>query len=104
MLAKHSLFDYHCSMPQTADEKAFESRPILFVLLVLLSACTPQTVTLVNPKNGDARRCSAAELAAGGDQFIEDTRVKACVHQWRSLGYVETEKLTAEQRARLVSE
>jgi hypothetical protein len=78
-------------------------RLILSALVVFLHGCTPPVVMLVNPRNGDTRRCSAAELAAGSDQFIEDTRVKACVHQWRSLGYVEAEKLTPEQRARLTS-
>jgi hypothetical protein len=58
---------------------------------------------LVNPKNGDTRRC-AAEPGAASDQFVEETRVKACVHQWRSLGYVETEKLTPQQRARIAGE
>jgi hypothetical protein len=78
-------------------------RLILSALVVFLNGCTPPVVVLVNPKNGDTRRCSVAELAAGSDQFIEDTRLRACVHQWRSLGYVETEKLTTEQRARLAS-
>jgi hypothetical protein len=79
------------------------SRSVFFVLLVLMSSCTPPVIMLVNPKNGDTRRC-AAEPGASSDQFFEDTRVKACVHQWRSLGYIESDKLTPEQRARLASE
>lgn len=78
-------------------------RIVFLVLLVLMSSCTPPVVMLVNPKNGDTRRCSTAEVGAGPDEYVEATRVRACVHQWRSLGYVETEKLTVEQRARLTS-
>jgi len=73
---------------------------ILAALLVLLSSCTPPVVMLVNPRNGDTRRCSRAEVGAASDDYVEATRIRACVHQWRSLGYVESEKLTAEQRAR----
>jgi hypothetical protein len=73
----------------------------LWVLVILLNGCTPPSVTLVNPRNGDRRQCSTAELGTGADEFVESSRVRACVHQWRSLGYIETDKLTAEQRARL---
>jgi hypothetical protein len=80
--------------------KVFGIGIIFPVLLVLLSSCTPPVVMLVNPRNGDTRRCSRAEVGAASDEYVEATRIRACVHQWRSLGYVESEKLTAEQRAR----
>ena len=76
----------------------------LSILIVAVSSCTPPVVTLVNPRNGDRRRCSTAEVGAGPDSYVEATRVRACTHQWRSLGYVEMEQLTAEQRARLASQ
>jgi len=66
-----------------------------------MSGCTPPVVMLANPKTGDVRRCSTAEVGPGPHEFVTDTRIKACVHQWKSLGYVETENLTTEQRARL---
>jgi len=76
-------------------------RLTLPALLVFLSSCTPPVVMLVNPKNGDVRRCSVAETGAGPHQFATETRIKACVHQWKSLGYVETESLSPEERARI---
>jgi hypothetical protein len=76
-------------------------RFILPAMLVFLSSCTPPVVMLVNPKNGDVRRCSVAETGAGAHAFATETRLKACVHQWKSLGYVETESLTPEERARI---
>jgi hypothetical protein len=76
-------------------------RYTLPALLILLSSCTLPDVALVNPKNGDVRRCSVAETGAGQHHFATETRIKACIHQWKSLGYVETESLTPEERARI---
>lgn len=72
-------------------------RIILPALLALLSSCTAPVVMLVNPRTGDTRRCSVAEVGSGADAFTTDTRVKGCVHQWESLGYIQTENLTPEQ-------
>jgi hypothetical protein len=78
-------------------------RSVFMALLVVLGGCTPPVVMLVNPRNGDVRRCSVAETGAGSQQFDTDTRLKACAHQWKSLGYVETETLSPEQSARITS-
>jgi hypothetical protein len=72
-------------------------------LFAVLIACTPPVVMLVNPRNGDTKRCSKVEVGASSDEYVEATRVRACVHQWKSLGYVEAEQLTSEQRARLTA-
>jgi hypothetical protein len=83
----------------------FEKRiSLLPALCAVLIGCTPPVVTLVNPRNGDTKRCSTAEVGAASDEYVEGTRVRACVHQWKSLGYVETEKLTPQQRARLAAQ
>jgi hypothetical protein len=79
----------------------FDKRIILPALLVFLSNCTPPVVTLVNPRNGDTRRCSTAEEGVASQDTATYNRVMACIHQWKSLGYVENELLTPEQRARL---
>ena len=93
--------DYNGLFADARSKNMFRAGIVLSLLVILLNGCTPSKVTLVNPRNGDTRRCSTAELGTGADEFVESSRVRACVHQWRSLGYVETEKLTAEQRARL---
>ena len=79
-------------------------RFILPALLAFSSSCTAPVVMLVNPRTGDVRRCSVAEVGPGAHEFATDTRVKGCVHQWKSLGYVETETLTPEQRARVTGQ
>jgi hypothetical protein len=76
-------------------------RIILPALLVFLSNCTPPVVMLVNPRNGDTRRCSTAEVGVASHDSATYNRVMACIHQWKALGYVENELLTPEQRARL---
>jgi hypothetical protein len=85
-------------------ERMFGVRRILPALLVFLGSCTPPVVTLVNPRNGDVRRCSVAETGAGAHAFGTETRIKACIHQWKSLGYVETEHLTPEERHRITAQ
>ena len=78
-----------------------DKRIILPALLVFLSSCTPPVVMLVNPRNGDTRRCSTAEVGVAARDYDTNTRVRACVLQWKALGYIEIENLTPEQRARL---
>ena len=75
----------------------------LMVLLLYVVGCTPPVVMLVNPRTGDVRRCSTAEVGSGAHEYAESTRIKSCVHEWKSLGYFETEHLTSEQRSRLAS-
>jgi hypothetical protein len=75
---------------------------ILAALVAVSAGCTPPVVMLVNPKNGDVRRCSAAETGTGLHAVGTESRIKACVHQWKSLGYVEAEELTPEDRDRVV--
>jgi hypothetical protein len=79
-------------------------RIILPALFVFLSGCTHPVVMLVNPRNGDVRRCSTAEVGPGPHEYAEATRIKSCVHQWKSLGYIETENLTTAQRARITGQ
>jgi hypothetical protein len=76
-----------------------EVRVILAALLAVLAGCTPPVVLLVNPKNGDVRRCSEAETGTSSHAVGTESRIKACVHQWKSLGYVEAEALTPDGRA-----
>lgn len=77
------------------------NRIIFAALLVFLSGCTPPAVMLVNPRNGDTRRCSNAEVGLASQEHVQELRMKSCVSQWKSLGYIEMENLTPEQRARL---
>ncbi len=76
---------------------------ICAALLVFLSGCTPAAVTLVNPRTGDTRTCSNAEVGLSSQEHVQELRMKSCVYQWKSLGYVEMENLTPEQRAGLAA-
>jgi hypothetical protein len=95
------MIDYTYLSGHAERKKMFGIRPILTALLVILSGCTPPVIMLVNPKNGDVRRCSAAETGPGSNDFVTDTRIKACAHQWKALGYVETANLTPDERPRI---
>jgi len=78
-------------------------RTIFAALLVFLSGCTPPAVMLVNPRTGDTRYCSNTEVGLSSQEHVQELRMKSCVYQWKTLGYIETESLTPEQRARLAA-
>jgi hypothetical protein len=80
------------------------AKRIILPALIVLSGCTQPAVMLVNPRNGDVRRCSTAEVGSGPHEYAEATRIKSCVHQWKSLGYIETENLTTAQRPRITGQ
>ena len=85
------------------EMKDFGQRIILATLIVFLSGCTPPAVTLVNPRTGDTRHCSNAEVGLSSQEHVQELRMKSCVYQWKTLGYIETENLTPEQRSRLAA-
>jgi hypothetical protein len=69
----------------------------LFILLFLAS-CSPATpVLMVQPKSGDTTWCTVDKL----HYFYSTRLIENCVEQLESIGYVQAEKLTPEDRARL---
>ncbi len=69
---------------------------ILFLFLLLLSSCT-YTVKMVHPTTGQMADCSATGIWKG---VRVTTQVQSCVGEYEKQGYVQTDKLTPEQKAK----
>jgi hypothetical protein len=69
------------------------------VLWLVLSGCSSQGVTLVNPVSAATAKCSAsgAGLGTGWAQDFIDS----CVERYKSMGYIPLDELTPEQRTEL---
>jgi len=81
-------------------ERLWENMPRLVLILVLfLSACATATpnVLLIHPASGDMVECSADDLGVG--PTLASLHVDACVQNFTAVGFVETDKLTPEQKA-----
>jgi hypothetical protein len=64
--------------------------------LFLPTACTSQSVNLVNPQSGATTECSGSGFGLAGawlQGYIDD-----CIRRSESRGYVAFDKLTPEQR------
>lgn len=68
---------------------------LLFAFLI--AGCSSHNVLLIHPKSGDMVECSADGLAHGA--ILADRHVESCVKNFTAVGFVETEKLTPEQKA-----
>lgn len=85
-------------MFKTISKLSFR-RAVLPIALLLLPACTSQTVNLVNPQSGATLECSGSGfgLASAWVQgHIDD-----CIRRSETRGYVPIDKLTSEQRVDL---
>jgi len=73
----------------------------LFVATLLLapSACTGQTVKMVQPETGATAECSGSSYGFG--PLFSESVVDSCSRVYQDRGYVALERLTPEQRASL---
>jgi hypothetical protein len=71
----------------------------LIVFLQAITACSNQTVTLIDPQSGSTTKCSATGTGLGTG-WVESF-IGQCIRQHEGLGYVPLDKLTAEERADL---
>jgi hypothetical protein len=69
------------------------------LLLLASSACSSQTVKLVQPRSGATAECSASGFGIGA-AWVEET-LRGCVEPYESRGYVPVAKLMPEQKADL---
>jgi hypothetical protein len=74
--------------------------PVIFtVSLLTTSACTSQTVKMIEPQTGATAECSGSSVgigALGGESFVD-----SCARVYENRGYVALQRLTPEQRASL---
>ena len=72
---------------------------VLPLVLLVTSACSSQTVKLVQPQSGATADCSASGFGFGA-VWVEET-LGGCARPYESRGYVRLDRLTPEQRADL---
>ena len=73
---------------------------ITFLALLLgLSACTSQTVKMIQPQTGATAECSGSSVGFG--QLFTESFTDSCARVYENRGYVALERLTPEERASL---
>ncbi len=69
-------------------------------LLFLVTACASPQAALVHLKSGDIQTCVSSGWGwLGAPMALNE--FGNCIERWESLGYIQAEKLTPEQRATL---
>ena len=73
---------------------------ILFAgFLLALSACTSQTVKMIQPQTGATADCSGSSYGFG--QLFTESFVDSCARAYQDRGFVPLERLSPEARAEL---
>ena len=72
---------------------------ILTGLTLALSACTSQTVKMIQPQTGATAECSGSSVGFG--QLFTESFTDSCARVYENRGYVALERLTPEERASL---
>jgi hypothetical protein len=76
------------------------AKQIVFASLFLaLSACTSQTVRMIQPDTGATASCSGSSVGIG--PLFSESFTDSCARVYENRGYVALERLTPEQRASL---
>lgn len=71
------------------------------VSLLAISACTSQTVTMIQPQTGATAECKGSQ--AGFGLLFSESFVDSCARIYQNRGYVAVQRLTPEERASLES-
>ena len=69
------------------------------VSLLMLSACTSQTVKMIQPQTGATAECTGASVGIG--PLFSESFVDGCARVYENRGYVALQRLTPEERANL---
>ena len=76
------------------------AKPIIFaVSLLAISACTSQTVKMIQPQTGATAECSGSSYGFG--PLFSESFVDSCARVYENRGYVALQRLTSEERANL---
>jgi hypothetical protein len=79
--------------------KLYRDPVIVIVFFLAISACTSQSVKMIQPQTGATADCSGSGYGIGasfGEGFVG-----GCARAYENRGYVRLEQLTPEQRASL---
>ena len=68
-------------------------------LLLAISACTSQTVKMIQPQTGATAECSGSSVGIG--PLFSESFVDGCSRAYENRGYVAVQRLTPEERASL---
>lgn len=79
----------------------YGGRISLAVSLLAISACTSQTVTMIQPQTGATAECKGSQ--AGFGLLFSESFVDSCARIYQDRGYVALERLTPEERRSLES-
>jgi hypothetical protein len=78
----------------------FYAKQIVFAsLLLAISACTTQTVKMIQPQTGATAECSGSSVGIG--PLFSERFVDSCSRAYENRGYVAVQRLTPEERASL---
>lgn len=73
---------------------------IIFALsLLAMSACTTQTIKMIQPETGATAECSGSSF--GSAPLFSESFVDSCSRVYENYGFVPLKRLTPEERASL---
>ena len=84
---------------KTRKSRVYAQRIIFTGLSLAISACTSQTVKMIQPQTGATADCSGSSFGFG--PLFTESFVDSCTRAYENRGYVALQRLTPEDRARL---
>lgn len=81
------------------EPRDYLKRIFFAVSLIAMSACTSQTVKMIQPGTGATGECSGSSFGFG--PLFSESFVDSCARVYENRGYVALQRLTPEQRASL---
>jgi hypothetical protein len=84
---------------KTRKSRFYAQRIIFTGLSLAISACTSQTVKMIQPQTGATADCSGSSFGFG--PLFTESFVDSCTRVYENRGYVALQRLTPEERASL---
>jgi hypothetical protein len=77
----------------------YAPRIIFAGVSLAISACSSQTVTMIQPQTGATAECRGSSFGFG--QLFTESFAESCARLYENRGYVALERLSPEERASL---
>lgn len=74
-------------------------RMVFAVTVLVVSACTSQTVKMIHPETGATAECSGSSFGIG--PLFAESLVDSCARVYENRGFVPLQRLTPEEQASL---
>ncbi|HEV8723768.1 MAG TPA: hypothetical protein VGW77_24390 [Candidatus Binatia bacterium] len=84
---------------KTRKSRFYTQRIIFAGFSLALSACTSQTVKMIQPQTGATAECSGSSFGFG--PLFTESFADSCARVYENRGYVALERLTPQERADL---